>query len=301
MSTDTDGVVTRRARPRAILVQTVWRSWLVAVVVLPIALVQRADATTVHAPTPTATMTRSPTVSASPTITQTPMQTPTRPPTPVLVADANCDGAGSAADFAAAIIVSADSAQFPTCTAANQFRGRFLTDEDFIPILHDIFATFDAPWTPTPTASPTVTLTRTRTLTPTQTPLFPPSHTATVTASPTATPTSSPTDSATSTPTFTPTRLPTNTRTTTPTPTSTPTRTGIPTPTPTGLAYQLSGSWFASWTGQICYLNGQAFTYLMPTTYQVTAVDGRLDIQIVNGVSLGRGLALDAEDSVETQ
>ena len=38
----------------------------------------------------------------------------------------------------------------------------------------------------------------------------------------------------------------------------------------------------------------------MPTSYQVTAVDGKLDIQIVNGVRLGRGLALDATNTVET-
>ena len=72
------------------------------------------------------------------------------------------------------------------------------------------------------------------------------------------------------------------------------------TPTPTGIAYQLTGDWVASWTGQICYLNGQPFTSLQPTTYRVTAVSGTLDIQIVNGARIGAGLTLDSTLSVAT-
>jgi len=33
----------------------------------------------------------------------------------------------------------------------------------------------------------------------------------------------------------------------------------------------------------------------------VTAVDGRLDIEIVNGARLGRGLALDATNTIQTE
>src|SRR5262249_38131030 len=75
-------------------------------------------------------------------------------PTPRLVADANCDGVSSAADFTAAVIVADDGSRFPDCDGANQFRDRILIPRDFFAILHDIFATFVPPWTPTPTAVP---------------------------------------------------------------------------------------------------------------------------------------------------
>jgi hypothetical protein len=52
---------------------------------------------------------------------------------------------------------------------------------------------------------------------------------------------------------------------------------------------------------RVCYLNGQPFKWLPGTTYRVTAVDGRLDIQIVDGPSIGRGLTLDASNTVRTE
>jgi hypothetical protein len=66
------------------------------------------------------------------------------------------------------------------------------------------------------------------------------------------------------------------------------------------VAFQLSGDWYAAWTGQICYINGQPSGQLTPTTYRVTALDGQLDIQIVGGAYLGRGLTLDANNTVQT-
>jgi hypothetical protein len=214
---------------------------------------------------------------------------------PFLVADANCDSRGSAADFTAAVIICGDYTQFPNCAGAEPFRDRPLTDEDFLPILHDIFMTFAPRETPTATASPTATpiVSRTATDTPgTATPTLP-APTATITVTPTSTPTPVPTN----TPTFTATRVPTRSATATRPPTAT--RTHPPTPTPTGLAYQLSGTWFAGWTGQICYLAGVQSGYLTDTTYRVTAFAGDLDIAGADGAFLGRGLKLNTDGSVQ--
>ncbi len=218
--------------------------------------------------------------------------------TPRLVADANCDARPSAADFVAAIIVSADETQFPSCADAGPFRGRALSDADFLPILHDIFGTFTARWTPTPTLSRTATRTGTVTRTPTPTVPTPALPTATATSSPTP----SPTASATFTATVTPTRAPTNSPTRRPSRTPTQTRIPTPTATPTGVAFQLSGKWFADWTSQVCFLNHTAFAALAPTTYLVTALDGELDItDTATGARLGRGLALQPDGSVEAR
>jgi len=70
--------------------------------------------------------------------------------------------------------------------------------------------------------------------------------------------------------------------------------------TPTGLAYQLSGTWSANWTGQFCYLNGQPFLSLQNVTYHVTAVANQLDIQVSGGDFLGRGLTLGSNGVVHT-
>lgn len=216
---------------------------------------------------------------------------------PLPVADANCDGRGSAADFTAAVIVSGDGAQFPSCAAADPFRDRMLQDADFVPILHDLFDTFTAPRTATPTVSATVTGTPTITGTRTRTPLSTPSPTTSVTPTPTGTATPTPTQTPTETATF----GPTHTASVTPTPRRFATSTATPTRTPTGLAYQLSGDWFANWTGQICFLAGQPFTHLTPTTYRVTAIAGTLDIALLDGTYLGRGLVLDRNNTVVTQ
>ena len=109
-----------------------------------------AQSTPVHAPTLTQTPTRTWTPTTTPTLTRTPTATPTPMP---LVADANCDGRGTAADFCAAIMASVDASKFPACRDADSFRGRPLVDRDLIPILADIFSTFAAPWTPTPSVS----------------------------------------------------------------------------------------------------------------------------------------------------
>jgi hypothetical protein len=164
-------------------------------------------------------------------------------------------------------------------------------------VLHDIFDTFSPRFTPTPTVSPTVTPTPGVTNSPTRTAVAGTTATPTPTPSPTAT--SSPTNTPTATPTLTPTAA--DTATSTPTLSPTPTRTSTPSPTPTGVAYQLSGDWFAHWSGQICFLNGQPFRHLEDTTYRVTAVDGTLDIQIVGGARIGRGLQLDGNSTVVTR
>jgi len=227
--------------------------------------------------------------------------------TPPLVADVNCDGRGSAADFTAAILVAADDTRFASCPYADPFRDQVLTPDDFLPILHDLFATFTAPWTPTPTAShpasltPTESPVTTRAGTPTLTPTVPPLPTDSPTPTATTTPTATATPSPTNTPTRTPTFTPVATKTRTPTRTATPTRQPPPTATPTGIAFQLSGDWAAHWTGAICFLNGQPFASLADVTYHVTAVFGQLDIQIVNGPVLGRGLALDSMNRVQTE
>lgn len=228
-------------------------------------------------PEPTNTRTRTPT----PTPTATAL--PTATPTSSLLADANCDRVGSAPDLSAAIIVSVEPEQFPGCRGADQFRGRSLTDIDFLVIYQDLFATFDARWTPTPTASPTVSRTPTRTAT----------RTPTAVVSPTRTPTASATQTATATPTRTATALPTLTRTVTFTPTPTRTRTPTPSPVPTGIAYQLSGDWRADWGSSLCFLLGRPFFALQDVTYRVTALDGRLDVEIVGGARIGRGLEIE--------
>ena len=227
--------------------------------------------------------------------------------TPPLVADVNCDGRGSAADFTAAILVAADDTRFASCPDAVPFRDQILTPADFLPILHDLFATFTAPWTPTPTASHPATLTptespvTTRTGTPTLTPTPPPLPTDSPTPTATTTPTATATPSPTNTPTRTPTFTPVATKTRTPTRTATPTRQPPPTATPTGIAFQLSGDWAANWTGAICFLNREPFASLADVTYHVSAVFGQLDIQIINGPVLGRGLALDSMNRVQTE
>lgn len=248
-----------------------------------------AQSTPVHAPTLTPSPTRTLTPTGAPTPTRTPSPTPTPLP---LLADANCDGRGTAADFSAAIVVSGNATKFPACAAADRFRDRGLSDRDFVPILADIFDTFAAPWTPTPTPSFTITRTPNGTNTPTRT--SPPTLTATASATKTVTP------SATATPTPTNTSVPTFTATATVTRTVTVTRTPTATPTPTGLAYRLSGDWAANWGGAICFLNGVPFTSLQPTVYHVTAVDGRLDVEIRNGARLGRGLELSTKNTVKT-
>jgi len=217
-------------------------------------------------------------------------------PTPRPVADANCDGRTSAADFVAAIIVSGDAAQFPTCLAADRFRDRALTPTEFLPLLHDIFDTFDQPRTPTPTASRTVTRTTTSTVTPSSTRAQSPSPTINATTTPTPTLTATPLPTHTPTFTFTATasRTPTPTRTLTQTPSAT------ASPTPTGVAYQVAGDWVAHWTGQICFLDGHPFTHLSDTTYRVTAVANELDIQVGDAV-IGRGLTLDAHNAVRAE
>ena len=209
-----------------------------------------------------------------------------------LIADANCDGRGTAADFCAAIMASVDASKFPACRGADSFRGRLLFERDFIPILADIFSTFAAPWTPTPSPSPTITRTPNGTKTPTRTARPTPSATASATATvtPSSTPTPTPTD--TSVPTLTPSQTVTRTATTT--------RTATATPTPTGIAYQLSGDWVANWTGQICFLAGQPFNRLQDTRYRITALDGQLDVTIVDGARIGAGLPLDGNLTVHT-
>ncbi|MFQ5667253.1 MAG: hypothetical protein ACE5I7_12575, partial [Candidatus Binatia bacterium] len=43
------------------------------------------------------------------------------------------------------------------------------------------------------------------------------------------------------------------------------------------------------------------FEHLRPTTYRVSAIDGQLDIEIIGGARLGRGLVLDAGGTVQTR
>ena len=230
--------------------------------------------------TPLHTRTLFPTFTGSPSPTPSPTRTPPSP----FIADANCDGTASAADLLAAIMVSYDTSRFPGCRGAESFRGRPLTENDFLALFNDLFATFAVRWTPTPSATRTVTRTATRTHTRTATPLV--SATPTPTATPTATPT------VTSTP------LPSLTRTPSRTGSATPTRTATPAPTPTGLAYQLSGQWAANWGNQFCFLLGQPFLSLQDVVYQVTAIDGQLDIEVVDGERIGRGLTIEAGNRV---
>ena len=243
--------------------------WVIAAAVcLGAVAPARGQSTPVHADTPTRTATRTPSVSVTPTATHTPAPTPTREP---VLADANCDGAGSAADFTAAIRVSADENALPTCRGADLFRGRPLSTASFLPLFHDIFDSFAARWTPTPTPTG-------RTATPTRTGTATPQATATRTVTPTRTPSPLPTPTATPTPTVTPTASPT--RTTSPTRTLTP----RPTATPTGLAQRLAGDWFANWTNAICYLDGRPAFRLEDVVYRVAAAGrGQVDIGIVRG------------------
>lgn len=236
--------------------------------------------------TPLPTATRTITLSPSPTPTQTPLPSVTPTATPLLLGDANCDDRASAADFTAIVLVSADGFQLPTCVRANPFRGRPLTEQDFLPLLHDIFDTLAAPFTPTPGLTATITPTRTRTATSTPTPMRP-----TRTRTPSLTPL--PTNTATGTPTDTPTPVPS--RTPSLTATATPTRTKNPTvtPTPTGIAYALSGDWFANWTNQVCFLGGVPYQSLGDVVYQITAIAGTFDIALKNsGEILARGVPL---------
>lgn len=211
-----------------------------------------------------------------------------------LVDDVNCDQRGSAADFTAVMIVSGDDMQFPDCTGAAPYRDRLLTDDDLLPIFHDLFMTFEPRATPTASASPTVTPTGNPTAT--GTPGSPTPVPFTATATTTGTPTASP--SLTPTRTFTRTPAPTRTGTATQVPSAT--RTRSPTRTPTGLAYQLSGVWSANWTNLSCFGGGTNFGHLPDTSYRVTAVNGQLDIADVNGLILGRGLSLDSQGSVHS-
>jgi hypothetical protein len=99
---------------------------------------------------------------------------------------------------------------------------------------------------------------------------------------------------------MTPTSLPSLTRTPSRTATITPTRTSTPAPTPTGLAYQLSGQWFANWGNQLCFLLGRPFQALQDVTYRVTAIAGQLDIEVVGGERISRGLTIEAGNRVRT-
>jgi len=107
------------------------------------------------------------------------------------VADVNCDGATTAADFVALAIVSDDGTLFPECVAADPFRNQPLTDEDFLPLLVAVFDSLSPRWTPTPSASPTITRTPTITATRTSTPR--PTASPTPGATPSRTPTPPPT------------------------------------------------------------------------------------------------------------
>jgi len=203
--------------------------------------------------------------------------------------DVNCDGVISAADPAAAILVSAAPELLPECPDADDFRGVPFTSEDQAQLAGDIFFAFETPWTPTPTPSPTETRTPTQTRTPTSTRTRTATGTATLTPLPTETPpptdTETPIPTSTRTETFTPIELPTGTRT----PTVTVTRTPTVTPTPTGLAYRLSGKWAANWGNAVCFLVGQPFSFIADTVYTVTAHQGRLDVVDATGQEIVRG------------
>src|SRR5438067_893879 len=94
-----------------------------------------------------------------------PVRAATPLPTP-LPADVNCDGASSAADFTAAVLVSVDGSRFAECASADPFRDRPLSAADFLSLLQGLFDTLSARWTPTPSASPTTTRSPTLTATP---------------------------------------------------------------------------------------------------------------------------------------
>jgi hypothetical protein len=218
--------------------------------------------------------------------------------TPAPVPDVNCDDAVSAADYSAAILVSYDETLYPDCEPADDFRGRPLVDADFEAITREIYNFFDEPFTPTVTRTPSVTRTRTPTRTATQT------RTQTSTPLRSATPTTTITQTRTLTPTRTATQTSTVSRTVTRTTTPTPTQTLTPsvTRTPTGLAYRLSGEWFADWGNTICFLDGRPndlFPFVPDVTYRVTAQNGRLDIVTTGGTLIGSGLPVAADGTVD--
>ncbi|HVM97091.1 MAG TPA: hypothetical protein VMT89_11935 [Candidatus Acidoferrales bacterium] len=197
--------------------------------------------------------------------------------------------------------MSFEPAQFPGCAGADLYRNRDLTDRDFLPLLNDMFSTFAAPWTPTPTLSPTIT--RTPSITATGTPIPTPTATPRASLTPTKTrtpsvtvsPSHTPTQTATDTPTFVPTRTPTRTATATQTATQPPTATR----TPTGVAYQLSGQWFVDWANlvtAICFdPGGQPFYFLPDGVYTVTAFNGQLDFAAPDGTPLARGVPISSD------
>ena len=194
--------------------------------------------------------------------------------------------------------MSFDETRFPDCEPADDFRGRPLVDADFEAITREIFHFFDEPFTPTITRTPTVTRTRTPTRTGTQT------RTVTTTPLRTATPSATITLTRTVTPTRTATQTSTATGTLTLTVTSTATRTGTPTVTrtPTGLAQQLTGQWAANWQNNVCQVADrppQLRPFLPDVTYQVTARNNLLDIQIVGGSLIGSGLPVAPDGTVD--
>lgn len=194
--------------------------------------------------------------------------------------EVNCDDLISAADLTAAVLVSADPEALPNCADADDFRGVELTEYDLRYLEGNIFFAYETPWTPTPTSTPTETRTptRTRTITPTRT----------------ATPTPLPSDTPEPTATAEPSATPTAANTATPTLT----RTATPTATPTGYAYRISGRWFANWQNNVCFLAGQPAFFIEDTTYVVTAVDGRLDVDILNGPQIARGAEIRPDGSI---
>ncbi len=224
-----------------------------------------------------------------------------------LLADANCDAVASAADWTASIIVSQRPAEYPLCRNADLFRGRALDARDLQLLANDLFASFAPAWTPTTTPTggtpATATTTPTTTVTPTRSPITSRSPTTTRSVTPTASATVTSTQTPTPTPTATSTSTPFPTRTATATLSRTPTltRTATATPTPSGLAYLLSGVWVGNWTGQFCFLDGQQFQRLLPTTYRVTAIDNLVDIEIVGGARLVRGASVSADGTVTFQ
>lgn len=203
----------------------------------------------------------------------------TEPPT----LEVNCDDLVSAADLTAAILVSVEPDQLDDCRDADDYRGRELEEDDFRYLEGNIFFAYETPWTPTPTGTPTETRTPTQTRTP--------STTATITA--TATSTVLP--SATATP------PPTQTSPPASTPTATQTQTPTQTATPTGYAYRVSGTWFANWGNQVCFLDGIPAFRILDTSYVVTAANGRLDVDIEDGEQIARGAEIRTDGTIAFQ
>jgi hypothetical protein len=212
--------------------------------------------------------------------------------------DVNCDDAVAAADYLAAVAVSYDETLYPECRPADDFRGRPLADADFEAITREIYSFFEEPWTPTRTRTPTITRTRTPTRTATltrtvtSTPLTTPTPSRTVTRSPTTTATHTATQTATVT------RTITQTVTMTPTPSLTATVTR----TPTGIAYQLTGDWVANWGNVICQVADRPVSqrpFLPDVTYRVTARNNQLDIATTGGQTIGSGLPVAPDGTVD--